>query len=119
VSRPFRWRERPPASAGLLVGLLSGSRVPWQSPVGAAGSRPPAAATDADIWLGCYVRFLERPTEEAVPTGEDLAFAGVERLSELLRAKQVTPRELVEFYLERIERLDPRPPDTSSRTQHD
>ena len=48
----------------------------------------------------------QRPTEAAVPTGEDLAFAGVARLSELLRAGEVTPRELVELYLARIERLD-------------
>ena len=38
---------------------------------------------------------------------EDLAFAGVARLGELLRTGQVTPRELAEFYLARIERLDP------------
>ena len=38
---------------------------------------------------------------------EDLAFAGLIRLSELLAAGQVTPRELTEFYLERIERLNP------------
>src|SRR5215472_1901622 len=46
--------------------------------------------------------------EAIVPTGEDLAFAGVDRLSGLLRAGEVTPRELVELYLARIERLDPR-----------
>ncbi len=38
---------------------------------------------------------------------EDLAFAGVARLSELLGAGQLTPRELAEFYLARIERLNP------------
>ena len=38
---------------------------------------------------------------------EDLAFAGVARLSELLSAGQLTPRELAEFYLARIERLNP------------
>ena len=38
---------------------------------------------------------------------EDLAFAGVARLGELLGAGQVTPRELTEFYLARIERLNP------------
>jgi amidase len=38
---------------------------------------------------------------------EDLAFAGVARLGELLGAGQVTPRELAEFYLTRIERLNP------------
>jgi amidase len=49
----------------------------------------------------------QRPTEASIPTGCDLAFAGVARLSELLRAGGVTPRELVELYLARIERLDP------------
>jgi amidase len=55
--------------------------------------------------------------EEAMPTptsaapepftaDDDLAFAGVARLGELLAAGQVTPRELAEFYLARIERLD-------------
>src|SRR2546421_1189860 len=48
-----------------------------------------------------------RPGQEPTPTGDDLAFAGVARLSELLRAGEVTPRELVELYLARIERLDP------------
>ena len=37
---------------------------------------------------------------------EDLAFAGVARLGELLETGQVTPRELTEFYLARIERLN-------------
>lgn len=38
---------------------------------------------------------------------DDLAFAGVARLGELLAKGQVTPRELTEVYLARIERLDP------------
>jgi amidase len=42
------------------------------------------------------------------PTGDDLAFAGVARHGELLRAGEVTPRELVELYLERIERINPK-----------
>jgi amidase len=37
----------------------------------------------------------------------DLAFAGVARQAELIRAGEVSARELVELYLERIERLDP------------
>lgn len=41
-------------------------------------------------------------------TADDLAFAGVARLSELLHAGDVTPRELVGLYLARIERLDPK-----------
>src|SRR4051812_9621745 len=37
----------------------------------------------------------------------DLAFAGAARQAELVRAGEVSSRELVELYLERIERLDP------------
>jgi amidase len=38
---------------------------------------------------------------------DELAFAGVVRQAELIRAGDVSSRELVELYLERIERLDP------------
>ena len=38
---------------------------------------------------------------------EDLAFAGLTRISEMLGNSRVTPRELAEFYLARIERLNP------------
>ncbi len=38
----------------------------------------------------------------------DLAFAGIARQAELVRAGEVSPRELVETCLERIERIDPR-----------
>jgi amidase len=37
----------------------------------------------------------------------DLAFAGIARQAELVRAGEVTPRELVELCVERIERIDP------------
>jgi amidase len=37
----------------------------------------------------------------------DLAFAGLARQAQLIRSGEVSPRELVELYLERIERLDP------------
>ena len=37
----------------------------------------------------------------------DLAFAGLARQAEAVRAGEVSPRELVELYLERIERLEP------------
>ena len=37
----------------------------------------------------------------------DLAYAGIARQAQLLRAREVSARELVEVYLERIERLDP------------
>jgi amidase len=46
-------------------------------------------------------------TDRRTSADEDLAFAGVARLGELLGAGQVTPRELAEFYLARIERLNP------------
>lgn len=39
---------------------------------------------------------------------EDLAFAGSARQAEMVRAREVTPSELVELYLERIERIDPK-----------
>ena len=38
---------------------------------------------------------------------EELAFAGIARQAELIRAGEVSSRELAELYLERIERLDP------------
>jgi amidase len=38
----------------------------------------------------------------------DLAFAGPGALADAVRAQEVTPRELVELYLRRIEQIDPR-----------
>jgi amidase len=38
---------------------------------------------------------------------QDLAFAGLARQAEAVRAGEVSPRELVQLYLERISRLDP------------
>src|ERR1700753_610752 len=38
---------------------------------------------------------------------DDLAFAGVSRLADLLAHGHVTPRELTEFFLRRIETLNP------------
>ena len=38
---------------------------------------------------------------------EDLAFAGAARQAEMVRAGEVSPTELLELHLERIERLDP------------
>jgi amidase len=40
--------------------------------------------------------------------GIELAFAGIARQAELVRSREVSPRELVDLYLERIERLDPK-----------
>ncbi|MFL5886152.1 MAG: amidase [Thermoleophilaceae bacterium] len=39
---------------------------------------------------------------------QDLAFAGIAAQAELLRAGEVSPRELLDVYLERIDRIDPR-----------
>ena len=50
----------------------------------------------------------DAPTDTTSGKDDDLAFAGVARLSEMLRAEEITPRELVELHLARIERLDPR-----------
>jgi amidase len=48
------------------------------------------------------------PNADSLPTNpSDLAFAGVVRQAEILRAGAVSSPELVEVYLERIERLDP------------
>jgi amidase len=38
----------------------------------------------------------------------ELAFAGIARQAEMIRAREVSPRELVDLYLDRIERIDPR-----------
>jgi amidase len=38
----------------------------------------------------------------------ELAYAGAARLAELVRSKEVSPSELVELYLERISRIDPK-----------
>jgi len=38
----------------------------------------------------------------------DLAFAGLDRQAELIRAGEISSRELTELYLDRIARLDPR-----------
>jgi amidase len=39
---------------------------------------------------------------------DDVAFAGAARIAELVRAKEVSPTELLELYLRRIERIDPK-----------
>ena len=44
----------------------------------------------------------------ATTADNDLAFAGVEALALMVRAREVSARELVELYLRRIEVLDPR-----------
>ena len=49
----------------------------------------------------------QQHTNRRTSADDDLAFAGVARLGDLLGTGQVTPRELAEFYLARIERLNP------------
>src|SRR3954465_12629884 len=39
---------------------------------------------------------------------DEVAFAGAARLAEMVRAKQVSPSELVELYLDRIARIEPK-----------
>lgn len=39
---------------------------------------------------------------------DEVAFAGAARIAEMVRQKEVSPAELVELYLERIERIDPK-----------
>ena len=41
-------------------------------------------------------------------TAEDLAYVPAAQLARLLRAREISPRDLVELYLARIERFDPR-----------
>jgi amidase len=41
-------------------------------------------------------------------TEEELAFAGAARIAEMVRAREVSPSELVELYLERISRIEPK-----------
>src|SRR3954464_16029229 len=40
-------------------------------------------------------------------TDEEVAYAGAARIAELVRAKEVSPSELVETYLDRISRIEP------------
>jgi amidase len=49
-----------------------------------------------------------QPSGTRATADDDLAFAGLARLGELVSGGQVTPRELAEFYLARIDRLDPK-----------
>jgi amidase len=48
-------------------------------------------------------------TVNATPaTEEEVAFAGAARIAEMVRAKEISPTELVELYLERISQIDPK-----------
>ncbi|MGA7669637.1 MAG: amidase [Nitrolancea sp.] len=43
-----------------------------------------------------------------IPPGEELAFASATELAGRIRAREVSPRELVSLFLQRIERINPR-----------
>lgn len=53
-----------------------------------------------------HVSVIPAPVNASVSAAEELAFAGVARLGELLQVGDVTHRDLVELFLARIERLD-------------
>jgi amidase len=50
---------------------------------------------------------VEAVSEKSSARDLDVAFAGAARQAEMVRAKDVSPKELVELYLERIARIDP------------
>jgi amidase len=50
---------------------------------------------------------MEPVSEKSGGRDLDVAFAGAAAQAEMVRAKEVSPKELVELYLERIERIDP------------
>jgi amidase len=45
--------------------------------------------------------------ERSSDAATDLAFAGIEKQAKMVRGGEVTPSELLDLYLERIERIDP------------
>src|SRR5262245_46201720 len=47
------------------------------------------------------------PVSVMTDTEDEVAFAGAARIAELVRAKEISPSELVELYLERISRIEP------------
>jgi amidase len=48
------------------------------------------------------------PVSAVRSVDEQVAFAGAARVAELVRAKEVSPTELLELHLERIERIEPK-----------
>jgi amidase len=48
------------------------------------------------------------PVSVARSVDDLVAFAGASRIAEMVRAKEVSPSELVDLYLDRIERIDPK-----------
>ena len=68
-----------------------------------AGASGPGAAS----WFGARARAI-RSTRFPSVDAADLAYAGIARQAELIAGGEVGSRELVDLYLERIERLNPR-----------
>jgi amidase len=48
------------------------------------------------------------PVSAVRSVDEQVAFAGAARVAELVRAKEISPTELLELYLQRIERIEPK-----------
>jgi amidase len=48
------------------------------------------------------------PVSAVRSVDEQVAFAGAARVAELVRAKEISPTEMLELYLERIERIEPK-----------
>src|SRR3954453_14393942 len=48
------------------------------------------------------------PVSTMPGTENEVAFAGAARIAEMVRAKEISPSELIELYLERIARIDPK-----------
>lgn len=67
-----------------------------QPEVAAAGTVPATSVRPAGAW-----------TLASPPASDELAFLPVTELSELIRQRQVTSRELTELYLQRLKKFDP------------
>ena len=82
----------------------SGSTTASSFSTGATGASVTATRARSGSWSGRSMS----GTPMAATADNDLAFAGVEALALMVRAREVSARELVELYLRRIEVLDPR-----------
>lgn len=75
---------------------LDNSVVPWNGPPRPTNN----AAPDRTITTA-------QPAKAAAVSGDDLAFAPVTHLADLIRRRQLSSVELTRFYLERLHRFDP------------
>ena len=115
-----RGPRRPGAPAG-----RSARRPPGRSPPTATSSAAPQGASTgpaprprrrgAGTWRGPSRAASARPARRSMRKDgacerrppRDLAYAGAAQLAGMVRAKEVSPEELTDLFLERIERLDP------------